>query len=229
MRREFSLSKVNFESIREYKYLGFVIIPSGEVNTGIKDLKDRPQKAFMKLKSRLGDPFQKHPQISIKLFDSLIKPILLYGSDFWGILKLNQNNPIEILHCAFCKQLLGGTKTNYKYWSFNRIRSSTFTNAKKNAIKNWERIFGKNCKNEILLKSYEFALNHNLTWPTAVKTNLSENGMLYCFLGEIDNRGFQGSANHKKYENINFIYFQSMSDIFHQNAFAQIGQRKQAN
>ena len=47
--------------------------------------------------------------------------------------------------------------------------------------------------------------------------------MLYCFLGEIDNRGFQGSANHKKYENFHLKYFQRMSDIFHQNAFAQLG------
>ena len=46
----------------------------------------------------------------MKLLDSLVKPILLYGSDFWGILKLNQNNPLEILHCAFCKHLLGVQK-----------------------------------------------------------------------------------------------------------------------
>ena len=65
MRRKFSLGQVNLETTREYKYLGFLITPSGEVNTGIKDLKDRAQKAFMKLKSMLGDSFQKHPQISI--------------------------------------------------------------------------------------------------------------------------------------------------------------------
>ena len=28
-------------SVREYKYLGFLITPSGEVSTGIKDLKSR--------------------------------------------------------------------------------------------------------------------------------------------------------------------------------------------
>ena len=74
---------------------------------------------------------------------------------------------------------------------------------RKTAIQNWERIFEKYYKNEILLKSYKFALNHSLTWPTAVKTNLSENG--YTSLGkstiegsrvvQIDNRGLQGSAN----------------------------------
>ena len=42
------------------------------------------------------------------LFDSLIKPILLYASDFWGTLKLPRNNPaVELMHRKFCKQLLG--------------------------------------------------------------------------------------------------------------------------
>ena len=62
MRRKFSFGQVILETIREYKYLGFLITPSGEVNTGMKDLKDRAHKAFMKLKSRLGDSFRKHLQ-----------------------------------------------------------------------------------------------------------------------------------------------------------------------
>ena len=40
----------------------------------------------------------------------MVKPILLYASDFWGCLKLPKNNPIERLHNMFCKQLLGVQK-----------------------------------------------------------------------------------------------------------------------
>ena len=95
--------------------------------------------------------------------------------------------------------------------------------AKKNAIKNWERIFEEDCKNEILMKSYEFALNQNLTWPNAVKSNLSEIGMLCYFLGGNEHRGPTGNANPRKNENTHVKYFQRISDIFHQNAFAEIG------
>ena len=63
-------------------------------------------RAFVKIRTQTGVLFQKHPLVSIKLFKALIKPILLYGSDFWGILKLPKNNPIEVLQQSFYKQLL---------------------------------------------------------------------------------------------------------------------------
>ena len=56
------------------------------------------------------DYYSKSTPVSIKLFDSLVKPILLYASDFWGILKLPKNNPIENLHQKCCKQILGVQK-----------------------------------------------------------------------------------------------------------------------
>ena len=55
----------------------------------------------------MGITFRRHPTTSIKLFRSLIEPILLYASDFWGILKMPANNQIENFFISFCKQLLG--------------------------------------------------------------------------------------------------------------------------
>ena len=41
MRRPFYLYGVQLENVRSYyKYLGFLITPSGEINTGLKDLRD---------------------------------------------------------------------------------------------------------------------------------------------------------------------------------------------
>ena len=57
---------------------------------------------------------------------------------------LNQNNPIEILHRAFCKQLLGVQKQTTNTGVLLELGQVPLqTHAKKNAIKNWERIFGK--------------------------------------------------------------------------------------
>ena len=58
----------------------------------------------------MGTYFRKYPLIAIKLFRSLVEPILLYASDFWGILKMPTNNPIENSFMSFCKQLLGVQK-----------------------------------------------------------------------------------------------------------------------
>ena len=42
MSRPFYLDGVKLEMVRSYKYLGFVITPSGEINTGLKDLRIGP-------------------------------------------------------------------------------------------------------------------------------------------------------------------------------------------
>ena len=39
--RHFHLNNVQLECVRTYKYLGFVLTPSGEIATGLKDLRGR--------------------------------------------------------------------------------------------------------------------------------------------------------------------------------------------
>ncbi len=47
-----------------------------------------------------------------KLFDTLVAPIILYGSEVWGIGKPpNDSDPYEHLHLKFIKEILG---VNYK-------------------------------------------------------------------------------------------------------------------
>ena len=58
----------------------------------------------------VGTCFSTYPLDTTKLFDTCVKSILLYGSDFWGGLPLPKNNPIENLHLRFCKHLLGVQK-----------------------------------------------------------------------------------------------------------------------
>ena len=107
IRKKFQINGVNLENVRSYKYLGFIITPSGEIGTGLHDLRDRALKAFMKLKNTLGNAFNKNILTTLNLIDALVKPILLFNSDFWGCLKLPKVNPIENLHMMMCKQLLG--------------------------------------------------------------------------------------------------------------------------
>ena len=165
----------------------------------------------MKMKSKLGDMFQNHPQITLKLFESLIKPILLYASDFWGILRLPKNNPLETLHHSFCKQLLGVQKQTTNIGVLLELGQVPLKYyAKRNAIKNWKRISTHNSTNDILIKSFKFALSQELTWPIEIRTNLSEIGMMEYFL------------NNEQYNMIHDKAFQRMCDIFHQNAFAEI-------
>ena len=210
IRKHFTLGGQKIECTRSYKYLGFMVTPSGEIQSGLNDLKDRAQRAFFNVKSKLGPLFQKHPNITLKLFDTLIKPILLYCSDFWGILNLPKNNPIEILQNSIYKQLLGvqkQTTTLGILLELGQIPLSIY--AKKMALKNWIRIAKQKTANDLLGKSYKYSITLNFTWPSRVKESLATMGMANTFTNE------QTTNEHNK-------NFNRMCDIFHQNAFAEI-------
>ena len=84
------------------------------MRTALDDLRSRALKGIMALKKKLGYGFRDHIDVTISLFDSLVKPILLYGSDFWGCLKLPKTNPFENLHMLFCPQVLRVQKSTTK-------------------------------------------------------------------------------------------------------------------
>lgn len=211
IRRNFYLGTTKVETTREYKYLGFKVTPSGEINSGLKDLKDRALRAFMKLKLKMGPFFRKYQEITIKLFNTLITPILLYASDFWGLLKLPTNCPFETLFQSFCKQLLGVQKQTTNtgvLLELGLVPLSLY--AKKNAFKNWHRISEIRVANPLVRLSYEYALDQKLSWPMRSKSILAEIGMMNIFLSKTETI------------NCHINIFQRLRDIFHQNAFAEI-------
>ena len=127
----------------------------------------------------MGDSFRTNIRITTHLFDSLIKPILLYMSDFWGGLPVPEEkyHPIEKLHFMACKQILGVQKqtTNIGVLlELGRIPLQNF--ATKAAIKNWERIRGGEI-NDILKKSHNNAILEKLPWITQIKSVLQSHNI----------------------------------------------------
>ena len=64
---KFTYKAAPLECVREYKYLGFIVTPSGEVRTGLEDLRQRAVKAYYKLKNTLGAMFRKNVKNTIHL------------------------------------------------------------------------------------------------------------------------------------------------------------------
>jgi len=211
IRRNFSINNLPLETVRSYKYLGFMITPSGEISTGLNDLRDRAMKAFYKLKNSLGTSFHRYLKTTLHLLDTLVKPILLYASDFWGCLKMPKDNPIEKFHHMACKQILGVQKqtTNIGVLlELGRIPLQIY--AIKSTIKNWERIKTMG-NNNCLKKSSLSASSDNLIWISSIQNTLNRNG-LSCYYTRANNND---AFVHNK-------VFQRISDIFHQEAFATI-------
>ena len=95
----------------------------------------------MAMKNKLGVCFRDHVDDTIGLFDAMIKPILLYGSDFWGSLKLPKNNPVENLYMQFCRQILGVQKSTTTMGVLLELgRTPLMLEARRLSLKNWERI-----------------------------------------------------------------------------------------
>ena len=140
-----------------YKYLGLTFSICGSFTTAKQELK-RLQKGLFQNKEGMGVNFKSNAQISLKLFEILIKPILLYGSEIWGVDKYlpETQNPIEqIFKNTFYKQVLG---VNCKTSTLAcRIELSQFclqTVSQTNRISFWTRIITLK-DNSLRVKSYK--------------------------------------------------------------------------
>ena len=200
----FHVGGIQLKIVRQYKYLGFLVTPSGSISAGLEDLRVRALRGYMKLRTTLGSFFK------TDIHNVMVKPIILYASDFWGCLKLPKNNPVEKLHNLFCKQLLGvqkQTNTTSVLLELGMTPLSLF--ALKYSIKNWDRIKHGN-SNSIVKESLLDAEHNNLKWITSIQNLLLANGLGYLLTDENPQIGKEE------------IVFNRLKDQFNQTSFAYI-------
>ena len=108
----FVLDSKNITNTKEYKYLGITINSrSCSFTPTLIDLSSKANKAIYSLTSKI--PLKSAPiKTMLKLFDTCIVPILLYGSEVWAPF-MNHDwvkwdaTHIEKIHTQFLKRLLG--------------------------------------------------------------------------------------------------------------------------
>ena len=107
----FIFNNKNIEFVKEFKYLGVTINKRGNFAPTLDDLSKKATNAIYSLNSKMNIKFLS-TKTKFKLFDMLISPILLYGSEIWEPY-LNQtfekwdSNAIEKVHLSFMKRILG--------------------------------------------------------------------------------------------------------------------------
>ena len=108
----FNINGVPLENTKEYKYLGIPVHKKNcSFNTALKYLRTKATRALFALRSKVS--ISKLPiHIALKLFDSIIKPILLYASEVWEPFVNNEpdqwdKNDVERIYLQFLKQVLG--------------------------------------------------------------------------------------------------------------------------
>ena len=81
---DFKVGTTSIENVKSFPYLGFVISAKNcQFQTTIDDLSLKANRAIFSIRSRFK--LSSLPtKLAIKIFNSQIVPILLYGSEVWG-------------------------------------------------------------------------------------------------------------------------------------------------
>ena len=214
LKHNFYFGRKPLTNVRHYKYLGFIVTPSGEIKTGLEDLRIRALRALTKIRKALGPLFRQNVWNTMYLYNYLVMPILLYTSDFWGTLKHPQNSPIERLHRSFYKQVLGVKKqTNTCAVHLETGTVPIMFRAIKSSIKNWERIREGKC-NVLLAAAFQEAATENLPWITAIQNTFETNGLLHFF--------YTTESEIEESKRPNNVLFMRLKDQYQQSALAEI-------
>ena len=108
---KFTFNKKKIEIVNEYCYLGIKLNSNGNFSLAQKQLSEKALHAMGSIRRHLNIHHLK-PKLAIKIFESIISPILLYNSEIWGAYMKNDfkkwdTSPTEKAHLRFCKIYLG--------------------------------------------------------------------------------------------------------------------------
>ena len=103
---EFTFGNTKIDVVDDYTYLGVIFQFNGKFKKAINKQVSQARGAMFSLltkTSKLNLPID----IVCELFDRLVVPILLYGSEIWGFENINQ---IEVFYRNFLRRILGVSK-----------------------------------------------------------------------------------------------------------------------
>ena len=232
---KFQLNSVNIENVIEYPYLGFTITASGKFHMGIQKLIDKGQRAWFSILQILHKSKYKNIETYITLFDNIIKPIILYACEIWGITKNNGNidglgkSVIERFHFKICKQIIGVNRKASNIAVLAELgRYPLYIEIQERMIKYLLR-FRIIQKDRLLFKAYQEQiknLDENENWLNNTKNILDRNGFSYVFINQIKSGSIIGENNIK--ETSKRIKNRS-KDIFEQNILHHIKSKSESN
>jgi len=125
------------EVVYDYTYLGITMSYNGTFKLAIKNLYDIANRAMFELLKK-GRSLLLDIDVMLKLFDSTVLPILLYGSEVWGYSNLDM---VEKLHLKFCKILLGVKKSTANVMVYGELGRLPLTvNVKSRILNYWFHI-----------------------------------------------------------------------------------------
>ena len=196
----YGLDEVNI--VQSYCYLGIIFSTSGNFNLALQNLRDKALKAFHHFRQF---DLRNNIHLALKLFDTLVTPILNYGCEAWApfafknlkdsnFLHLCNNSIIESINIKFCKYLLGVHRKSSNLAVLGELgRFPLILNSFSHCFNNWLRITNLS-PDSIVKKSYIDCL----LWDTAKSNTWC--GNFHSLLQSLDMNliwEHQGSSSYK--------------------------------
>ncbi len=113
-----TFGKSVLDYVKEYKYLGVIIKNTGSLALAQDQLSQKAIKAMFAIKQTLFQSNIFDPKSMLKCFDSMVKPIMSYGCEIWGLSCAEKTKdkllsvkkalfPCENIELRILKQILG--------------------------------------------------------------------------------------------------------------------------
>ena len=182
---ELYFDNILLEQVTSFTYLGVTLSSNGKFFQTQKSLAEQANKALYSL-NKLFDKVHLNITEKIKLFDSMILPILNYGCEVWGF---HPAPNVEALHLKFLKQILmvkPQTSSAAIYGELGRV--PLIVKRKERILKYWFKI--KNSSDIVLNNAYlnEFLIVDQDSgsfrikyWASELKSMLNDLGFSYLW------------------------------------------------
>ena len=108
--QSFYYEKNVIERVNQYTYVGVVFTPNGKFKQNQVTLKNKAMKALFSIKKSILCEKMLGPKLCLKLFDTLIVPILSYASEIWATEITSNDSCLEGLCMSYFRFILGVSK-----------------------------------------------------------------------------------------------------------------------
>ena len=177
----FKIGNLDIGTSSEYCYLGVLFNYNGKLNKAINERLVPARKAMFGLNQKAVNLLLP-PDIHIDLFEKMVTPIFLYGSEIWGYANIE---PIEVFYRKFIKRVLGVGKSAPNCFVYGEVGKYPIVHRIHARMLNfWIKISeGKTTKLSTLMYKIIYKLHlagsYNSPWLICIKNILCNSGNPY--------------------------------------------------
>lgn len=178
----FDLGNTTLETTNSYHYLGVTFTSNGSFLQARKHVVTQAKKAMHLLFTRINNA-DLPIDLTMKLFDHTVAPILTYGSEIFGYENIDI---LEKVHNDFLRKLTGARKSTPLYMLYGELgRYPIAISIKSRMVSFWNRLVsGKETK--LSLNIYKYMLNQNIEckWVNKIKEILENTGNSFLWTNQ---------------------------------------------